>query len=124
MTLAIVGDCLAVGLAQQLPHDIVDAKVGVPSADIIHRVHPADVLIVSAGSNDPENTSLLGNLNAIRRKATGRVIWIVPIHKRAAALVTEVGMRNGDSLIHFVPGGDNIHPKSYIALARRVRPAL
>ena len=46
---AIVGDSVAVGVGGVMAECLVDAKNGISSADIIARVHPADVLFVSAG---------------------------------------------------------------------------
>ena len=57
MTCAIVGDSIAVDQFAYFPACIHDAKIGMPSANIIGRVHSADVLVVSAGSNDPDNQS-------------------------------------------------------------------
>lgn len=121
MTCAIIGDSIADGLAALIPDCIVDAKVGIPSVAIIDRVHGADVLIVSAGSNDPNNPSLQANLEKIREKATGSVIWIRPNMERAAAAVMAVASRHGDMVVSFTAGRDKVHPKNYKTLARELK---
>lgn len=131
MTCAIVGDSIAVGTAQaeSLPAKLrppctMDAKIGIPSAQVIGRVHSADLLVVSAGSNDPDNPRLEQNLRAIRAKATGKVLWIVPVNPRAAAIVKTVAFKNGDSFVSFTPGRDHLHPHSYAPLIAAVNKAL
>lgn len=123
MTCHIAGDSIAYGLGQLMTGCTLDAKVGIPSHDVIGRVQNADLLIVSAGSNDPDNPSLAANLRAIRAKASGRVLWVVPQNARAARLVQDIATKLNDPVVHFIAGPDGIHPKSYISLMRRVRTA-
>jgi hypothetical protein len=117
---AVVGDSIALGVGTELQRCVVDAKIGLPSAEIVGRVLHAHVLVVSAGSNDANNPLLEANLRIIRARATGRVIWISPIDPVAAAAVMRVARLHGDKVVHFAPRPDNIHPKSYGVLAGRV----
>src|SRR5690242_8349601 len=70
-TCHIAGDSIAFGTHQVLGGCSWDAKVGIPSADIINRVKPADFLVISSGTNDYSNPNLENNLEAARVKATG-----------------------------------------------------
>src|SRR5580700_9449292 len=110
MLCAVVGDSIALGVSPYLPECTVDAKIGISSAAVIGRVHEADVLIVSAGSNDPDNPSLVSNLERIRAKATGKVIRIRPVNLKAAMAVLHVAGQHGDLVVSFEPGRDHVHP--------------
>jgi hypothetical protein len=120
---AIAGDSIAKGVGTQMPECSVDAKVGTPSADIIHRVPTGHVglMIISAGSNDPMNPRLADNLNAMRKRAGGGVTWIAPVNPRARGVVEDVAHSHGDRVVTFTPGPDGIHPRSYPELARAIR---
>lgn len=118
---AIIGDSIAVGLAQQHFNCTVEAKVGVPSAWIIGKACAANIVIISAGSNDPANPNLVNNLRKERSCIKGKVIWIVPYHPMAAAAVLRVVKEFGDSAVTFRAGKDNVHPSSYGVIAEEVR---
>ena len=124
MTCAIVGDSIAVDQFAYFPACIHDAKIGVPSANIIGRVHSVDVMVVSAGSNDPDNERLLQNLQAIRAKATGKVIWIVPLNKKATRAVLTVARDHGDKVVTFHASNDGTHPKYNGQVAAAIRKAM
>jgi len=117
----IAGDSIAVGVASYLPKCTVNAKIGISSTAIVGRAGNANVLVVSAGSNDPHNPRLVDNLKHIRAKASGRVIWIQPIDHVAAAAVRSVAALHGDQIVTFSPAGDHVHPASDKALADRIR---
>lgn len=121
---AVVGDSIADGVSPSIEECLSDAKGGIPSADVVARVHSADILFVSAGSNDPNNPRLEDNLKAIRAKASGRVVWISPMNRTAALAVERVAALHGDPVVHFEPGPDGIHPKSYDDLATALRKFL
>jgi hypothetical protein len=117
---SVVGDSIAVGAAQFLQACKVDAKNGISSAAVVARVdQTADVNVISAGSNDPENPNLRANLNRIRSRAKD-AIWILPIDARARAAVVEVAAAHGDPIVSFAPAGDHVHPRSEVALARSI----
>ncbi|SNY91459.1 hypothetical protein SAMN04515647_1680 [Cohaesibacter sp. ES.047] len=124
-TCFLVGDSIGVGLSWYLKTCPASAKVGLSSNAVLKRTEPADVLIVSAGSNDPDNKRLEANLKAIRDKSgAATVIWIEPRHKRASAIVRKIAQRNGDLVIFFKAGKDKVHPRSYKRLARDVAQSL
>jgi uncharacterized protein with von Willebrand factor type A (vWA) domain len=117
---AVVGDSIAAGAGQYMRACRVNAKIGISSRAVIGRVDPsADVNVVSAGSNDPDNPNLRGNLERIRSRAK-RAIWILPIESRARAAVQAVAAEHGDPVVSFAPAGDNVHPRSEVALARSI----
>ncbi len=123
-TCAIVGDSIAVGVGAHLRGCIVDAAIGISAAQVIGRVRAAAALIVSAGANNPRDPDLASQLEAIRARARGRVIWIAPVDPMAARAVAAVAARHGDAVIHIEPGPDRVHPRSYPALADAVRSAM
>lgn len=124
MNCLVAGDSIALGLSDHIPGCVVNAKAGLPSGDIVERVKAADVTVLSAGSNDPHNPRLVDNLKAMRAKACGRVVWVVPANHTAAAAVSRIAMANRDKIVAFVPGPDRIHPASYSNLAAHVQKAM
>ena len=124
MDCLIVGDSIAGGLAEQMKNCAVNARASIPAAEIIGRARDADVLIVSAGSNDPHNPALVDELEALRAKTRGRVIWISPIDPMAAQAVASVARRHGDTIVQFMPAADGVHPRSYDKLSDDVRSAI
>ncbi len=119
---AVIGDSISLGVSPVLPC-AVNAKGGIPSGAVIARVDPTVVNVVSAGSNDPRNHNLASNLLQIRQRAKS-VIWIVPVHSRAARLVRAAAKGAADPVVTFKPGRDGVHPRSYRALADAIRPYL
>jgi hypothetical protein len=108
----IAGDSIALDVAAYAPHCAVDAKIGIGSAAIVARVRPARTVVISAGSNDPDNPRLAANLAAMRARAdTAHVVWIVPVHPRAAVAVIAVAHARGDQVVPFVAARDHVHPK-------------
>jgi hypothetical protein len=118
----VAGDSIALGVAEQL-HWAHNAKVGAPSSDIVHRVPTGShhFIVISAGSNDPLNRRLGANLEAMRRRAGGGVLWIAPVNAHARAVVEHVAHEHGDHVVTFTPGHDHVHPRSYAELAQRIQ---
>jgi hypothetical protein len=120
----LLGDSIAVGLAGQFSRCAARARVGLPSGAIVRLAAyapSAEWAAISAGSNDPANWALRGNLEAIRAQVrANRFIWIVPRNARAAAAVRAVAGEHGDASVAFAAGRDGVHPRSYVALARGV----
>lgn len=119
---AIVGDSIAEGLGQ-ISRDrcVTNAKIGIPSSQVVARVPAGYILVViSSGSNDPDNPKLERNLRAARLRATGYVVWILPINTRARNLVLKVAAENNDFTVAFKPAKDNVHPKSYGPIKRTI----
>lgn len=123
MSCAIIGDSIAVGIAQQLPECTSVAKVGISSAGWLGRHsaildRPQDVLVVSLGSNDGQRFER-GVFEAIQKRANAkRIIWVLPACNHAAhdGLV-EFAREHGDLVLSFVPGRDGVHPASYKEVA-------
>lgn len=122
-TCVIVGDGIAFRVGREMRECLTDAEIGIPSAGAIGRVHPADVLFVSAGSNDPSNPQLENNLKVIRAKASAAVVWIAPISSLAAEAVKHAAAAHNDSVVQFRTK-DGRHPRSYRDLANRLRKYL
>jgi hypothetical protein len=119
----VAGDSIGLGVAQQL-HWAHDAKVGAPSSNIIDRVPVGEAvrhfMVISAGSNDPTNPRLGANLETMRKRAGGSVLWIAPVNPTARATVERVAHEHGDHVVTFTPGKDHVHPRSYAELGRAV----
>ena len=121
---AVVGDSIALGVSQQMPGCRRNAKIGIPSDDVIDRIDgAAEINIVSAGSNDPHNPRLHDNLKRIRSQAK-RVVWILPVEATARAAVAQVAAAHGDPAVAFEVSDDRVHPRSYADLAQAVSQAL
>lgn len=119
---AVVGDSIALDIGPYLRDCAINAKIGISSLAIIPRVPPnISIVVVSAGSNDSDSPHLLGNLQAIRKRATGQVIWIVPALPRARELVFQAAKENMDFTVEFQAGKDGVHPKSYRPMAASIR---
>ena len=120
MTCAVIGDSIAVDLGLALPDCAMHARIGIGSAAIVGLVERADLIVISAGSNDPDNPALARNLEAIRARCPGRVLWVLPIHPRARAIVAEVAAAHGDATAGFAPARDNVHPRTVSPLVQAV----
>jgi hypothetical protein len=122
-TCAIAGDSIAEGLGHVMKQCTTNAKIGIPSKQIVDRVPTSHygMVIISAGSNDADNAHLGDNLSTMRRRVGGgSVTWIAPIDPRAHSAVDKVAKAHGDRVVTFTPGHDNVHPRSYEALARTI----
>jgi hypothetical protein len=119
-----VGDSIAVGVGHAM-HCTINAKVGASSSYIANHTIASskDVAVISAGSNDPDNPKLSNNLKTIRSKLkTGRVIWILPYNRKAAAVVLSVAKLYGDSYIDLgeFKTKDSVHPQNYKAVVKKM----
>lgn len=115
----IAGDCIALGISQQLGGCTASAKVGISSTAIVSRVRPAGLVIISMGSNDPTNPRLGANVaDACRRAGSGVKKFALPIHPVARVVVAHAAAACGAGTLSFVAGRDNVHPRSYGPLSR------
>lgn len=126
----IIGDCIALGIAAYASFMIPggcdhQARVGAATAEIA-RMAPqrhAQVVFVSAGSNDADNADLGAQLAGLRaRVRADRVVWLYPRASAGAWAVYKVARAYGDrtvSLAH-LPSKDGAHPKDYRAAAALV----
>lgn len=120
----IVGDSIAVSVSQEMRECTVSAVVDLSAAGAIDRVRPATFLIVSAGSNNPRDPALKSHLEALRSRATGRVIWILPRDHVAAATVRNVALFYRDVVVAFESNIDGVHPRHPRTLANEVRRSM
>jgi len=123
---AVVGDSIAEDLRGFFRDCRFDVKIGIGTAAIAARVPSrADVIVVSAGSNDYLTPGLLARLQALRARAgAARVIWIRPVPQAAAVAVDTVARAHGDAVVSFaISRADHkrIHPQSSSALAAEIR---
>ena len=113
----ILGDSIAVGIAQHRPECVAYAKVGINSKDWadknVTRELSADTVIISLGSNDYKNIKTLKELFTIRSVVTAkRVYWIVPaIKPEIQEMVEIVADKFKDKVIHIkTVSKDGVHP--------------
>jgi hypothetical protein len=129
MDCAYIGDSIAVGLEQLDTNCAVYARVGASSEFITRRyrnVDADDYVVISMGSNDPNNPRLLENAARLRRTITARkVIWILPYNRVAAGVISIVAGRFRDSVVDLrpVPSRDAVHP-NYRQVNRAIRSKL
>ncbi|MFT3700027.1 MAG: hypothetical protein QM831_43180 [Kofleriaceae bacterium] len=119
----VAGDSIALGVAQTL-HWQHNARVGAPSSEIVNKVpnaHGHYFMVISAGSNDPRNPHLFQNLETMRKRAGGGVLWIAPVDPHARSVVQKVAAEHGDHVVTFTPGKDHVHPRSYSELAHKIQ---
>ena len=115
----ILGDSIAVGIAQHRPDCVVEAKIGINSEDYANGlfrhfvVEGSKKTIISLGSNDAYVESY-GPMLAIRELIKGDVVWILSSNNdesRFAALT--IAKHYGDSVIDtesYPLSKDGVHP--------------
>lgn len=123
---ALIGDSIAEDLRPFLRECGFSGRLGIGTAAIIPLVpSDADVIIVSAGSNDYLTPGLLGRMQALRaRVGSAQVIWIRPIPQIAATAVDSVAQAHGDAVVPFVVSRtdrERLHPQSNDTLAADIR---
>ncbi len=125
-TCAVIGDSIAEDLQGFFRECRAAVKIGIGTAAIAALVPSrADVIVVSAGSNDYLTPGLPARLQALRSRAgAARVIWIRPAPHVAAAAVDAVASAHGDPVVPFAVSRtdrQHIHPQSASALAAEIR---
>lgn len=122
-----VGDSIAYGVGQVLGC-LIYAKVGLSSTEITRiQTPPADLCIVSAGSNDPKNPKLFDNLNKIGMNANSScstVVWVIPVDENAALQVRRQSNIWRNKTVTFKPDTDGVHPQSYQHLGGAILESL
>ena len=123
---ALIGDSIAEDLQPFLRECRFSGRLGIGTAAIVPLVPSnAEVIIVSAGSNDYLTPGLLGRVQALRARAgSARVIWIRPIPQIAANAVDTVAQAHGDAVVPFVVSRtdrERLHPQNNAALAADIR---
>jgi hypothetical protein len=125
-TCAVIGDSIAADLRPFLRECRFAGRIGIGTAAIVSLVPSnAEVIVVSAGSNDYLTPGLLARLQALRSRAgSARFIWIRPIPRLAATAVDAVAQAHGDAVVSFVVSStdrERLHPQSNSALAAEIR---
>jgi hypothetical protein len=123
---ALIGDSIAADLRPFLRECRFAGRIGIGTAAIVSLVPSnAEVIVVSAGSNDYLTPGLSARLAALRSRAgSARVIWIRPIPRVAATAVDAVAQAHGDAVVSFVVSStdrERLHPQSNSALAAEIR---
>lgn len=122
----LIGDSLAVGIAQHLRECVSYAKVGI-AAENIFRIIPQQItagdVVISLGSNNPNNIGLRDELIRVRERVTAdRVYWVLPNHPVARRTVIQVAQDYRDRMLDPTPwmGPDGVHPtgKGYREMSR------
>ena len=126
----ILGDSLAVGVAQHLPQCEMVAKVGINTDQMLRRSTHwiSDTVIISLGSNDSFPIYIEFDILRKFRKTieSKRVFWILPNNNGAArAIIQEIAKDYGDFLIdakHYDRSPDHVHPttKGYREIAKSI----
>lgn len=123
-----LGDSIAVGLHAAAGFGFICAKVGRP-ASLIAKMPLSDkrlydVVVISAGSNNPRDPNLRKQLLEIKAKTRARqVIWVLPHDEHACKVVSSFAQTEGDDMVSFVAGPDHVHPHNYHTLLAAVRRA-
>ena len=123
---ALIGDSIAEDLRPFLRECRFSGRLGIGTAAIVPLVPSnAEVIVVSAGSNDYLTPGLLGRLQALRSRAgPARVIWIKPVPQIAGTAVNTVAQAHGDAVVPFVVSRtdrERLHPQSNSTLAADIR---
>jgi lysophospholipase L1-like esterase len=126
----ILGDSIAVGVAQFRPECEVHAKVGINSRNYVDKNITKDLsaktVVISLGSNDPKNMKTLGELFAMRQVIDAKqVYWIVPaVNVEAQEAVKIVADKFQDKILFITQlSKDKIHPttNAYKELANNIK---
>ncbi|TGE00614.1 hypothetical protein [Methylobacterium nonmethylotrophicum] len=129
----VVGDSVGVGIGMALKGVCsTSAKVGISSTAVAERVRAGGHwTIASLGSNDfprgiqpaqrvQSEARVRGALATVSAKAGDHLLLVLPANG-ARGLVQSWAASNGVKTVSFAPGGDNIHPRNYAALAQEIR---
>jgi lysophospholipase L1-like esterase len=129
----ILGDSIAVGIAQHRPECVAYAQGGISSLGWNKKFGnndlTAETVIISLGSNDWGKADTYGMLMNIRTKIKGnkRVFWILPNEQSKPLIihqVNEVANQFNDVVLPTIQWQlDQIHPSwaGYKSLATRTR---
>jgi lysophospholipase L1-like esterase len=134
----LLGDSIAVGLYQQMPHCESLSKGGWNTwqwnRDYLKYDLTAGTVIISLGSNDHKHIKTQAELERLREKITAsRVFWILPHGNLPAGglpieevqrIIKMIAAQHGDTVIPIARvQRDNIHPSwaGYKQIAREVK---
>jgi lysophospholipase L1-like esterase len=134
----VLGDSIAVGLYQQMPHCESLSKSGWNTyqwnRDYLKNNLTAGTVIISLGSNDHKYVKTQAELERLREKITaGRVFWVLPHGNLPAGglpitevqrIIKMIAAIHGDTVIPITRvQRDNIHPSwaGYKQIAKDVQ---
>ena len=115
----VLGDSIAVGIAQHRPECIAYAKVGINSRDWLNtnitKDLSANTVVISLGSNDHMNIKTLKELFSLREVVKAKhIFWILPaVNQSAQEAVSIVADKFEDKVIKITKlSKDKVHPTS------------
>jgi hypothetical protein len=113
----VLGDSIAVGVAQARPECSASARSGISSGTYsleLLRPARARTVVISLGVNDDASVDTVANLRVVRAAVHGeRVIWLLPgIKERARTAIRLVAREFGDRTLdtRSEAGRDHLHP--------------
>ena len=133
----IVGDSIAVGTKQFMPHCQLQGKGGINTWQF-NKMYPesfyADTVIISLGSNDHKGVKTYDELFEMRQRVgASNVFWILPHGvakgsgvsiEKIQSIVKEIAEYYGDTVLPITrPQADGIHPSwaGYKDIAEKVK---
>jgi hypothetical protein len=133
----IIGDGVATGLAEVMPHCAALVRPGVTSSRWMEKYshHPTfsekryRVLVISISTNDLYNSNTEENLYDMRKRAQAdMIIWLLPnviLRPNQHGTVKRIAAEFGDKILHMhgYYGPDATHPSSraeYDRLAQKI----
>lgn len=126
----ILGDSIAVGIAQHRPECVAYATVGINSRKFVDQHIAGDLsantVVISLGANDSKNVQTLKELFALRQVIGSKhVIWVLPANNKVAAeAVSIVADKFEDKTVQIAKlSKDHVHPtgKEYMRLAETTK---
>ena len=126
----ILGDSIAVGVAQQRTECVAYAKSGINSYNWNNKYNDKDfvanTVIISLGSNDTDKIQSFNELLALRQSVkSDRVYWIVPAIKPHIKEYLEIIAKHFNDTLIKIPqvSKDGVHPtgQGYRELAERTK---
>jgi lysophospholipase L1-like esterase len=125
----ILGDSIAVGIAQHRPECVAYAKIGITSRawnnKFLTKNLESNITTISLGTNDHSTLKTFEELFTLRQTLSGKVQWVLPANGAdRQAPVVQVAKIFGDTTL-LIPelARDKIHPtsKAYKQLAEKIR---
>ena len=117
----ILGDSIAVGVAQMRPACESAARVGINSSSFVTTMLGAaqrsvESVVISLGVNDGPAVATLSNLRRLRLGLQARqVTWLLPgLKDEVRTAIRTVAAEHGDRLVDTRPhvGADHLHPNA------------
>ena len=117
----ILGDSIAVGVAQMRPTCASAARVGINSSSFVATMLGAAgqsvaSVVISLGVNDSPKMATLGNLRRLRNAVQAhQVTWLLPgLKDEVRAAIQTVAAEHRDRLVDTKPdvGPDHLHPSA------------